>query len=273
MIKIYDSHQSFLKIYESYFLSDEIRYGLILGITKRNRGISLMISSVIEDRFVVGLLAGKNLIIAANTMETDVFDDLVSYMDQIDYPGIIGTKEHCDIYQEAYKRITGKVLSIQMNQRIYDCKKVINNSMSIGEVRLAIENDIDSIISWAYHFSKDVGDMISMEEARKNLEYQVANKTLFVLTVNDVLVSMAARSRSLEKTESVGYVYTPLQYRNKGYASQIVSEVTRKVLADGKIATLYTDLSNPTSNSIYMRIGYEPYCDSVMMSKNNHSYI
>jgi predicted GNAT family acetyltransferase len=25
---------------------------------------------------------------------------------------------------------------------------------------------------------------------------------------------------------------------------------------------LYTDLANPTSNSIYMRIGYEPVCDS-----------
>ena len=25
---------------------------------------------------------------------------------------------------------------------------------------------------------------------------------------------------------------------------------------------LYTDLANPTSNGIYMRIGYEPVCDS-----------
>jgi uncharacterized protein len=25
---------------------------------------------------------------------------------------------------------------------------------------------------------------------------------------------------------------------------------------------LYTDLANPTSNAIYLRIGYEPVCDS-----------
>jgi predicted GNAT family acetyltransferase len=226
-----------------------------------------MISSVIEDRFVVGLLAGKNLIIAANTLETDVYDDLISYMNQIDYPGIIGVKEHCERYQKSYQSITGKTLNIQMYQRIYACKKVIDQSVNKGKVRLAVETDIDDLVSWAYHFSKDVGDTVSMEEARKNLEYQVANKTLYVLCVEEVLVSMAARSRSLNLTESVGYVYTPIEFRNHGYASQIVAEVTRKVLADGKIATLYTDLSNPTSNSIYMRIGYEPYCDSVMMIK------
>ncbi|QVK17257.1 hypothetical protein KHQ81_10220 [Mycoplasmatota bacterium] len=78
---------------------------------------------------------------------------------------------------------------------------------------------------------------------------------------------MAARSRLLISTESVGFVYTPVKFRRNGYGSIVTAEVTKKVLADGKLATLYTDLSNPTSNSIYMKIGYKPYCDSVMLNK------
>jgi predicted GNAT family acetyltransferase len=37
----------------------------------------------------------------------------------------------------------------------------------------------------------------------------------------------------------------------------LVAELSRKMLADGcGFCVLYTDLSNPTSNAIYRRIGY-----------------
>ena len=43
-----------------------------------------------------------------------------------------------------------------------------------------------------------------------------------------------------------------------------VAELSRNILQSGKeFCTLYTDLANPTSNSIYMKIGYKPVCDSV----------
>jgi predicted GNAT family acetyltransferase len=36
-----------------------------------------------------------------------------------------------------------------------------------------------------------------------------------------------------------------------------VAALSRKILEDGKVfCVLYTDLSNPTSNSIYAKIGY-----------------
>ncbi len=91
MIKIYENSSEFLLKYEQYLSGDEIRYGLILGISKRNKGITLILSSEIEDRFVLGVLAGKNLILASNTLNTDVYYDLVKYMDNVEYPGIIGT--------------------------------------------------------------------------------------------------------------------------------------------------------------------------------------
>ena len=267
MLRVYNSQTTFLEKYEQYFMDDEIRYSLILGITKRNTGVTLMISSEMDDLFVVGVLAGKNLIIASNTMEGRVYYDLVEYMERVDYPGIIGVKEHCDIYHSTYKEISGKVMFTKMDQRIYFCTKVNENSKELGLVRLANEYDIDYLVDWAYNFLCTVEESTSIEQARKHIEHQINSKILYVLEINNEIVSMAARSRSLYSTESVGFVFTPDRFRRKGYASRIVEEVTRKVLNDHKIATLYTDLSNPTSNSIYMKIGYKPYCDSVILNK------
>ena len=75
---------------------------------------------------------------------------------------------------------------------------------------------------------------------------------------------MAAKLRPTERGTSVGLVYTPPESRNKGYATSCVEELSRNILRSGQaFCTLYTDLANPTSNSIYMKIGYRPVCDSV----------
>jgi predicted GNAT family acetyltransferase len=62
----------------------------------------------------------------------------------------------------------------------------------------------------------------------------------------------------------VNSVYTPPELRRQGYATAAVAELSRVLLAEGYPAcVLYTDLANPTSNSIYQRIGYEPVADAV----------
>ena len=56
----------------------------------------------------------------------------------------------------------------------------------------------------------------------------------------------------------------PEMLQEKGYATACVAGVCREILKSGyEFCTLYTDLSNPTSNSIYMKIGFNPVCDSV----------
>ena len=122
MIKVYKENSDFLNDYEMFFSDDEVKYGLILGVTKRNKGITLMVSSVIEDRFIVGVLAGMNLIIASNTLVSDVYNDLVEFMEDIEHPGIIGVKEQCNIYHKEYQGLTNKELKVKMDQRIYSCK-------------------------------------------------------------------------------------------------------------------------------------------------------
>ena len=55
----------------------------------------------------------------------------------------------------------------------------------------------------------------------------------------------------------LGPVYTPPEARRHGYATALVAELSRRALAAGATkCMLYTDLANPTSNSIYRAVGY-----------------
>jgi len=75
-------------------------------------------------------------------------------------------------------------------------------------------------------------------------------------------VSMAAWAGQTPRGVRVNMVYTPPELRRRGYASAAVSALTKKLLDAGrKFVFLFTDLSNPTSNSIYRKMGYEAVCD------------
>ena len=64
---------------------------------------------------------------------------------------------------------------------------------------------------------------------------------------------------------AVNAVYTPPEWRQRGYATACVAGVSEELLARGyEFCVLYTDLSNPTSNAIYTRIGYRPVRDFIM---------
>ena len=77
-------------------------------------------------------------------------------------------------------------------------------------------------------------------------------------------MSMAKMSREMVTVCAVSFVYTPPYFRGHGHATSCVAGVSRAILARGyKRCVLYTDLSNPTSNSIYQKIGYAPICDSM----------
>jgi predicted GNAT family acetyltransferase len=56
-------------------------------------------------------------------------------------------------------------------------------------------------------------------------------------------------------------VYTPPAQRGRGWASNAVAEVSRRIQAEGARVCLFTDQANPTWNKIYVALGYRPMVD------------
>ena len=73
---------------------------------------------------------------------------------------------------------------------------------------------------------------------------------------------MAAAGRRTRSGIAINLVYTPKGLRRHGYATSCVAELSQRLLDLGyQFCTLFADLANPISNSIYQKIGYQPIGD------------
>ena len=71
-------------------------------------------------------------------------------------------------------------------------------------------------------------------------------------------VAMASAPAAVYGVARVGVVYTPPDRRGRGYAAGVVAALSEHLLSgEADTCILYTQLSNPTSNAIYQRLGYQ----------------
>ena len=132
-----------------------------------------------------------------------------------------------------------------------------------GRLRVATENDLDLMKRWMFAFDLEAAHADDQAAAWRRAELKVRNGDIYIWeTPDENVVSMAAKTRPLVNVISIGPVYTPPEQRGHGYASNCVAALTQLLLDGGwKYCSLFTDLSNPTSNSIYQKMGYRPVCD------------
>ena len=86
---------------------------------------------------------------------------------------------------------------------------------------------------------------------------------LLIWELDGVPVSVAGFGSPTSIGIRIGPVYTPPELRRRGFASALTADLSRRMLDRGyRFCFLYTDLSNPFSNKVYLRVGYEFVCES-----------
>jgi predicted GNAT family acetyltransferase len=151
-----------------------------------------------------------------------------------------------------------------MAQRIYRLDCVNSVSVVPGRIRLATLADKDLVSSWIRAFSIDINEGSNPDLRESDITQRIEKGGIYLWEDTGRPVSMAGKTRPTEHGMAVSLVYTPPEFRRRGYATACVAGVCGGILKSGyDFCTLYTDLSNPTSNSIYMKIGFKPVCDSV----------
>ena len=179
----------------------------------------------------------------------------------ISVPGVMTEKGLAERFARLF---TGGAYKITFSQRLYELLRVNPEIPAVGRLRPARESDMAFLPYWHAGFHSDCfgGPFAGpMDEERCRLD--IANGRLFVLEDEGTPVSMAKIARELQTLCGVGYVYTPPYFRGRGYATACVAGLSRLALERFTRCVLYTDLANPTSNSIYQKIGYTPICDSL----------
>ena len=78
---------------------------------------------------------------------------------------------------------------------------------------------------------------------------------------------MAGRTQVTAGICKVAPVYTPPQQRGHGYGTAATAAVTRQAIETGAPEVLlFTDATNPVTNSIYQRLGYRPAEDRLILT-------
>ena len=174
-------------------------------------------------------------------------------------PATLGPRDVACAAAGAWVALRGGEAREGMKQRIYRLDEVTPPRDVPGRMRTATDADLPLLGVWSDGFAADAGIAFrTTAEARAG--WVEAGR--LALWEDDAPVAMAVGSGATRRGMRVGYVYTPPERRRRGYASALVAALSARFLEEGfAFCVLYTDLSNPTSNAIYARVGYRPILD------------
>jgi uncharacterized protein len=130
-----------------------------------------------------------------------------------------------------------------------------------GDLRQAGPGDRSLMILWTRAFQEEIGESASDTELR--VDRRLAAGQIWVWDQNGETTSMAVSREPVQQVVRLGPVYTPPDKRKRGYAEACVYALSKHLRERGHRCILYTDLGNPTSNSIYRRIGYRAVAEAL----------
>lgn len=271
--KFYDI-EDFKKVMIPHLEKDEVVNGLPLGILMNaNQDVkpTVMAGLYHNEQPILMLLQTHPKQIIVAVFERILPNDLpiiskLVHESITEIPGLVGDKAIVEELAMHIASLRNLNVALGMDQRIYQLKELKKQADHTGIFRWANKSDQAITQQWVYDFAVSINQPMEMDQAAKRAEELIENNRLAFWEVDNKVVSMANASRPTKNNITINFVYTPQEFRKRGYASNCVAELTRRLLASGFFSTsLYTDITNPTSNKIYMEIGYEPKVDSILL--------
>lgn len=264
----YPNATTFLEQNQVFLEEQEVVNSLLLGLAIRaannpEREQPLLLSAMGMESQQAAILKtpGRFGILAQSNMTPLDHKDFARLLTpwKEELPGVIAAKEVALSFAEAWEKTHGIGYQVKMRQMVYRLEKVSYPDRVAGALRLADKNDLDILADWIYQFNNEATlESQTPEGALLVAHRRIEKKDLFVWEHHEP-VSMAGISRPTRNGVTINAVYTPPEFRKKGYASACVAHLSGQLLKEGyRFCTLFTDLDYPTSNKIYQDIGYRP---------------
>ena len=176
-------------------------------------------------------------------------------------PAVLGPEPEVARFAQLWAQRVDSSVRPGMKQRVFEIREVRPLPWRVpGALRLAVEADLGTLGSWAKAFSAEA-HVTESADPDAVVRERIRDGRLFVWE-DGQLVSMAAQGSRTPSGAGINLVYTPPAFRRQGYASACVAALSSYLLGAGRAyCCLFTDLANPTANSIYQRIGYRPVCE------------
>jgi uncharacterized protein len=181
----------------------------------------------------------------------------------LELPGVHAAPREARAFAARWSELTGCRIRHGHKLGIYRLAVVRTPAGVEGAMRLADENDRVLAERWMAAFSAEALGEGDRNPLAVDRWLGVPDGGLFLWEVDGDPVAMAGAASPTGSGIRVSAVYTPPAKRRHGYAGALVAAVSREMQRRGyRWCFLYTDLTNPTSNRVYQRIGYEPIAEA-----------
>jgi GNAT superfamily N-acetyltransferase len=166
----------------------------------------------------------------------------------------------------------GGTVSVSMHTRLFELGTLVDPAPAPGRLRPAYDDEAPLAHEWFRRFHIDAdeqagttghserGESTSIDDVRERIRQ---GRVWMWVEDDDVPRHLTGANPPAFGVARIGPVFTPKEHRGRGYASAAVAEVSRILVAEGSRVTLFTDQANPTSNRIYVALGFEPVVDMV----------
>ncbi|MGW5666957.1 GNAT family N-acetyltransferase [Micromonospora sp. NPDC003776] len=184
--------------------------------------------------------------------------------------GVNGALPAAELCAAELARLSGGRVEVAQHTRLHELGELIPPSPVPGHLAVATEDDLELATEWFAAFMGDADEQAGRPRGASAHEVPDRTDMLRRIRLGRVWFWLDEAGRRVHLTAAnppafgvarVGPVYTPPAERGRGWASNAVAEVSRRILAEGARACLFTDQANPTSNKIYAALGYRPVVD------------
>lgn len=252
------------------FAADPVRHTIAVGVIARylhDPATEPVMVTVHRDGELYGaVLRTPPWPLVASALPVDAAPEVAEVLAAIDpdMPGVTGPREPAEGFARAWADVTGAGVQEAMASRLFELGDLDEPTVP-GDARAATLDDLPLLVRWRRDFQLEaLGHERGVDQADETVRKGLARGDRYQLWERDgEPVSWAHVSRPTDGMSRVGPVYTPPGQRGRGYGSAVTAVASRWARdAGARHVLLFTDLANPTSNSIYQRIGYRPVHDT-----------
>jgi GNAT superfamily N-acetyltransferase len=251
----------------TFLSSQPVLHNLVLSILHARvaQGDAGRYWIAIQREDVVGVLVQSPLTFPATLtpMEPPVVTAMADAIADagIPLPGVNGEAATAAIFSGQWSERSNSAATPFQGNRLYELLEIREVPDVKGALRQAGAKDRSVMIPWSRAFQHEIGE--SAHDTELRLDRELAAGQLWLWDRNGETVSMALAREPVDGVVRLSGVYTPPDRRKQGYAAACVHALSRRMRGAGHRCILYTDLANPTSNSIYRRIGYRAVAEAL----------
>lgn len=183
------------------------------------------------------------------------------YLTDLDFDQFTCKKEFYDfLIESGYERVNREDY---FELGFLTCKNVKNVKQTDGNIAVCSNEDEEALLKLFYQFTEFMNKTLksnkkaTIEEVKEEMDSQIEQKRLFCWKNKEGKIVCIANFQVLGDTARIGHVFTLEEERGKGYAANLIHDLTEKLLSEGLQPLLYTDYSYSASNKAYINAGYE----------------